>query len=64
MAELVLISIRSLNSEPFGNSDDRRAEIMSFAGAWSDMSESDFGEFLTEAKRSGGEMVGRDYQLP
>ncbi|MEQ1605689.1 MAG: hypothetical protein ABL999_12555 [Pyrinomonadaceae bacterium] len=49
MAELELISILPLNAERDSNSDERRAEIVSLAGTWSEMSEIDFSEYLTEA---------------
>lgn len=53
MAELDLISIRPIDATPKINAGDRRAEIMSLAGTWSEMSASDFSEYLNEAKRSG-----------
>ena len=40
-----------------------REAILSLAGSWSEMSESDFQEYLSEAKRSGGEMFDRDVRL-
>lgn len=43
-----------------GSSIDNRKAIMTMAGSWDEMSESDFQEYLSEAKRSGGEMFGRD----
>jgi len=61
MAEMELISIRSID---FGaRSTDRRDEIVSLAGSWSEMSDGDFREYLAEAKRTGNEMFGRDISL-
>lgn len=40
-----------------------REAILSLAGSWNEMSESDFQEYLFEAKRSGGEMFDRDVRL-
>ena len=40
-----------------------REAILSLAGSWNEMSESDFEEYLSEAKRSGGEMFDRDVTL-
>lgn len=40
-----------------------REAILSLAGSWNEMSESDFEEYLSEAKRSGGEMFDRDAAL-
>ncbi len=61
MAEMELISIAPLDLDR--GSEDRRAEIISLAGTWQEMSEDDFKEYLTEAKRSGREMFGREVQL-
>ena len=33
-----------------------REAILSLAGSWNEMSESDFEEYLSEAKRSGGDL--------
>ena len=40
-----------------------REAILSLAGSWNEMSESDFEEYLSEARRSGGEMFDRDVTL-
>lgn len=40
-----------------------REAILALAGSWNEMSESDFAEYLSEAKRSGGEMFSRDITL-
>ena len=40
-----------------------REAILSLAGSWNEMSESDFEEYLSEAKRSGGETFNRDVTL-
>ena len=64
MAELELIAIRPLDdAESDVSALDRHAEIMSFSGTWSDMSETDFNEYLREAKSSGTEMLDRDVSL-
>jgi len=63
MAELELISIRPIDSAFDINREDHRAEIMSLAGTWGEMSEDDFSEYLSEAKDSGREIFGRDVSL-
>lgn len=63
MAELDLISIKPIDSSTDPSPDNRRAEIRSLAGSWSEMSESDFSEYLIEAKRSGDEIFGRDVRI-
>ena len=40
-----------------------RSGTLSLAGSWNEMSENDFEEYLSEAKRSGGEMFDRDVTL-
>ena len=40
-----------------------REAILALAGSWNEMSESDFEEYLSEAKRSGGETFNRDVTL-
>ena len=40
-----------------------REAILSLAGSWNEMSESDFEEYLSEAKRSGREMFAPDVTL-
>ena len=63
MAELDLISIRPLDIATGIDREDRRAEIMSLAGSWGEMSEDDFGEYLSEAKSGGNDIFGRDVSL-
>ncbi len=66
MADMDLITVQRIEVEkPNGNgvSEGRREEIMSLAGSWDEMSENDFQEYLSEAKRSGGEMFDRDDTL-
>ena len=46
-----------------GASRDNSEAILALAGSWDEMSERDFQEYLSEAKRSGGEMFGRDVKL-
>lgn len=43
--------------------EKNRAEILALAGSWSDMPESEFGEFLGKAKGSGDELFGREVEL-
>jgi hypothetical protein len=59
MAELGLISIRPFVMQ-FDDPQNRRGEILALAGAWDDMTENDFDEFLVEAKRSGSEAFSRN----
>ena len=40
-----------------------REEILTLAGAWSDMSESDFEEYLKAAKDSGTSLFDREVDL-
>ena len=40
-----------------------REEILSLAGAWSDMSEADFEEYLQVAKESGKSLFEREVEL-
>ena len=42
---------------------NNREEILKFAGAWNDMAEEDFEDYLKEAKNTGSEMFGRDIDL-
>lgn len=63
MAELELISILPLDAASDTSSRDRHAEILSFSGSWSDISDADFNEYLTEAKRSGNDIFERDVSL-
>ncbi len=60
MADMDLITVQRIDVEgPNGKGVplDRREDIMSLAGGWDNLSESDFQEFLSEAKRSGGEIL-------
>ena len=66
MAEMDLITVQRVEVEgPNGNGVPvgQREDIMSLAGSWDEMSENDFQEYLSEAKRSGGEMFDRDVSL-
>ena len=66
LANLNLIKVQRIDVErPDGNRIPvgQREDIMSLAGSWDSMSESDFQEYLSEAKRSGGEMFDRDVSL-
>lgn len=46
-----------------GAKRQNREAILALAGSWNEMSETDFGEYLSEAKRSGGETFNRDVTL-
>ncbi len=46
-----------------GSKRQNREAILELAGGWNEMSENDFQEYLAEAKRSGGEIFDRDFQL-
>jgi hypothetical protein len=66
MADLDLITVRQIdvegengNGAPAGH----REAIMSLAGSWKGMSDGDFEEYLSEAKRTGREMFDRDVSL-
>lgn len=70
MADMDLITVQQVDVEkPNGNSGREqtprsgREAIMSLAGSWNGMSENDFKEYLSEAKRSGGEIFDRDVTL-
>jgi len=66
MAEMDLITVQQIDVEgQNGNGDPagQREAIMSLAGSWNGMSENDFQEYLSEAKRTGGEMFDRDVSL-
>ena len=66
MAEMNLITVQRIDVErQSGNGfpAGRREDIMSLAGSWESMPESDFQEYLSEAKRSGGEIFDRDVNL-
>lgn len=67
MAEMNLITVHEIDVE--GRNGNGSLEtgaceaIMSLAGSWDGMSEGDFQEYLSEAKRSGGEIFDRDVSL-
>ena len=67
MAEMNLITVQEIDVE--GRSGNGSIEtggrdaIMSLAGSWDGMSDGDFQEYLSEAKRSGGEIFDRDVSL-
>ena len=68
MAELKLITVQEIdvegrNDKVVSGDTGGRDEIMSMAGSWKGMSEGDFEEYLSEAKRSGGEIFDRDVSL-
>ncbi len=66
LANMNLITVQRIDVEgPNGNGVPvgQREDIMSLAGSWGGMSENDFQEYLSEAKRSGGEMFDRDFSL-
>ena len=66
MAEMDLITVQRVEVEgPNGNGVPvgQREDIMSLAGSWDEMSENDFQEYLSEAKRSGGGIFDRDVSL-
>lgn len=54
--------LENLMSETQKQRHNREA-ILALAGSWNEMSESDFEEYLSEAKRSGGEMFNHDVTL-
>ena len=43
--------------------EKNRNEILSFAGSWADMKESDFQDFLDKAHSTGDELFGRSVEL-
>ena len=43
--------------------EKNRKKILSLAGSWSDMPESDFSEYLKKAKEGGNELFGRQIEL-
>ena len=43
--------------------EKNRQEILSLAGSWSEMTNSDFEEFLEISKKSGGDLLGREIEL-
>ena len=43
--------------------EKNRKEILSFAGSWNDMKESDFQDFLDKARSTGDELFGRNVEL-
>lgn len=43
--------------------DENRKEILDLAGGWNDMEENDFSVFLTHAKESGHELLGKEIEL-
>lgn len=49
--------------EPTPLDEERVRTMMSYAGAWSDMSDDDLNEFLREAKRAGNEAFSREVDL-
>ena len=65
LAALDLIKVRSngegssSNGVSNGNSPSNRQAIADLAGAWGDMSDSDFDEYLTEAKRTGDSLFDK-----
>ena len=66
MAEMDLITVQRIDTEGANGNGvpvGRREDIMALAGTWDSMPESDFQEYLSEAKRSGGEMFDRDVSL-
>jgi selenophosphate synthase len=46
-----------------GAEENNRAAILSLAGGWSEMSEEDFQDYLSEARRSGGDAFDREVRL-
>lgn len=66
MADLDLITVRQIDVEGENYNGDpagQREAIMSLAGSWKGMSDGDFEEYLSEAKRTGGKMFDRDVSL-
>ncbi len=66
MAEMDLISVQHIEVEGSNGkpvAPGVRDAIMELAGGWDDMSDGDFQEYLSEAKRSGGEIFGREVSL-
>ncbi|MEK6479061.1 hypothetical protein WJR50_16055 [Catalinimonas sp. 4WD22] len=45
------------------NKSKHKDKIMAFAGAWEDMKEEDFQDYLKNAKESGNESFGREVEL-
>ncbi|MEZ4827622.1 MAG: hypothetical protein R3C61_15265 [Bacteroidia bacterium] len=43
--------------------EKNRLAILALAGSWSDMPESDFNDFLNEARESGNQLFGREVEL-
>ncbi|MDQ6844408.1 MAG: hypothetical protein M3Z92_08670 [Bacteroidota bacterium] len=44
-------------------SEDKRKEILSFAGIFNDMSQNDYDDFLKETKKTRGELFDREINL-
>jgi len=53
----------SILKEKTEHKAQNRKEILKLAGAWSDMSEKDFEEFLNIAKKSGSSLFDREVEL-
>lgn len=49
--------------EGIKNKEKNRNAILQLAGAWSDMSETDFEDYLNIAKDSGNELFNREVEL-
>lgn len=49
--------------EELQSKEDNKLEILSLAGAWQDMPEEEFDDYLRQAKKSGDEAFGRDIIL-
>lgn len=63
MAEMDLITVQRIDVEGASGNGfpaGQREAVMSLAGSWDGMSENDFQEYLSEAKRSGGEIFDGD----
>jgi hypothetical protein len=58
----VNIYIKSLADKVEQKSKNRK-EILSLAGSWSDMNDSDFSEYLKTAKESGQSLFDREVEL-
>ncbi|MEL7342868.1 MAG: hypothetical protein AAGM67_20455 [Bacteroidota bacterium] len=43
--------------------EENRTEILALAGAWNDMTDADFQDFLENAKGAGSELFGREIEL-
>ena len=66
MEDMHLITVRQMDVKGRngnGVPGNQREAIMSLAGSWAEISENEFQEYLSEAKRSGHEIFDRDFSL-